>query len=431
MKTILRNCRDGATGKRVDIAWEEGTITEIGTLTATQKDAVIEANGTTVLPGLIDPHVHFRQPGGEAKEDWTTGSRAAARGGFTTVLDMPNTTPPLTNPETLAEKRRLAANSIVNYGFHFALTRDNINVLEEMPDVHTIKLFLGRSTGNLFVDPALLADAFIHLPHVLFLIHAESEACLERRAAMAIPMTDPAIHSVLRDRTCALEAMQQVLELLRVHARPVYFCHISTREEVELIRAAKADGLPVFAEVTPHHLFLDERTYAQLGIRAKVNPPLRTLEDSIALLEALNDGTIDTIGTDHAPHLVSEKQLPYTEAPAGLPGLETALPLMLNAVSQGLITLQRVVQAMAERPAEIFGLMRKGIITVGADADFTLVDPGLQKEVVGQELQTKCGWSPWEGSTLAGWPVMTIVNGNVAFDRETFYPHHGKELSYV
>ncbi|MBI3963970.1 MAG: dihydroorotase family protein, partial [Candidatus Kerfeldbacteria bacterium] len=383
---IIRRATHFATGKPVDVAMDNGTITAVGSVHGTGDE--IDAAGLTVMPGFIDPHVHFRTPGDTHKEDWTTGSRAAARGGFTTVLDMPNTKPPLTDPETLHAKRQLARASVVNYGFHFALTRDNIDTLDQMGEVRTVKLFLGQSTGNLLVDDALLDDAFVRLPEALFLIHAESEHCLASRRAAFTGMPAPADHSTLRDRRCAVEAVERVLELVRIHQRPVYFCHVSTAEEVDLVRQAKEEGLPVFAEVTPHHLFLDDSAYAALGMLAKVNPPLRTSHDRTVLLEALEDGIIDTIGTDHAPHLRSEKDQPYDQAPAGFPGLETAAPLLLQAVHDGVLPLTRVVEAMSTRPAEIFGLSRKGRLEEGADADLVLVDVRRSQRVCHEDLAT-------------------------------------------
>lgn len=426
---ILRNATHWRTGEVLDCSMENGRIIALGKETSVA-DEEIDVQGLILFPGFIDPHVHLREPGGSKKETWKTGTRAAARGGFTTIFDMPNTTPPLTDGRRLEEKRALAKDALVNYGFHFALTADNSEELERLR-VRSIKLFLGRSTGNLLVDDVLLQKAFTRLPNALFVIHGEAEECLQRFAAPYAGEENPAIHSVIRNRSCAVEAMERVLELVRAHHRPVYFCHISTKEEVALIRQAKEEGLPVYAEVTPHHLFLDEGAYATLGTRAKVNPPLHTAMDRAALCDAVNDGTIDVIGTDHAPHLLAEKDLPYAEAPAGLPGLETAAALLLHAMHKGAISQETIGRAMSTRPAEIFGLSTKGRLAQGMDADLTLIDPNLTQRVLEKDLETKCRWSPWQGVTLTGWPVMTVVNGTVVYNHGIFHPSQGKEIRYA
>ncbi|MFA6511785.1 MAG: dihydroorotase family protein [Patescibacteria group bacterium] len=425
---IISGATHWKTGMQVDLFIHDGRIVEKQTNNTTEE--TLDARGLIAFPGFIDAHVHLREPGNSEKETWTTGTRAAARGGYTAVFDMPNTNPPLTSKTLLEEKRILSRHSLVNYGLHFALTAENLSELERIKP-RSVKIFLGRSTGNLFVDDALLQKAFERLPGTLFLFHAEAEACLKRFEGQYAGADDPAIHSAIRDRSCALEAIERVLELLRKHPRPVYFCHISTKEEVALIKKAKADGLPVYAEVTPHHVFLDESAYATLGTLAKVNPPLRTAEDRAALLEAINDGTIDVLGTDHAPHLLQEKKLPYPEAPAGMPGLETAAALLFHAAKNDLITHEIIGRIMSARPAEILGLRQKGDISVGKDADITLVDPSLSQRVCHEDLQTKCRWSPWHGITLTGWPVTTIVAGVIVFHKGTFYPHQGKELYYA
>lgn len=430
MKVVVRHARQAETGQTVDIALDGRRIAAVGRVTQSG-DKEIDATGLTVFPGLIDPHVHFREPGDSRKEGWTSGSRAAAAGGFTTVLDMPNTNPPLTDAVRLEEKRRFAQQSCVDYGFHFALTRENVDLLANIPEARSVKIFLGQSTGNLLVDDRLLERAFQVLPRPLFVIHAESEACLQRLSGQLGTGRTVADHGKLRDRACALEAVTRVLLLAGDFNHPVYLCHVSTVQEVAAIRTAKAQGIPVFAEVTPHHLFLDESDARGLGMFAKVNPPLRTREDREALLAALRDGTIDVVGTDHAPHLRDEKQRPYPEAPAGLPGLETALPLMLTAVAKGELELQTVVRVMTAAPAEIFSLSSKGRLEPGLDADLTLVDLTTPQPVIEDRVQTKCGWSPFAGRTLTGWPVITIVGGEVVFDRGTFYPHQGREVYHA
>lgn len=369
-------------------------------------------DGWLALPALIDPHVHFRTPGAEHKENWESGSRAALAGGITTVFDMPNNQPPIISAADLDAKEKLVREQLAKAGlsprhyFYFGATADNWPEFEKIKDrVIGVKLFMGASTGNLLVDKEedqakIFAEAA--RLNLLVAVHAEDEAEIKKyKTSIAHPTV--ADHSRLRPREVAIKAVRRALALARKYGTRLYLCHITTKEEVAMVREAKAAGQEVYAEVTPHHLFLNEAAYQDLGSKAQVYPPLRTSEDQAALWQAINEGLIDTIGTDHAPHTLAEKALPYPQSPSGVPGLETCLPLLLNACHQGKIFLEKIVELTHHRPREVFGLAENN--------DWVIVDLNLEKEVRAENLKTKCGWSPFAGWKLKGWPVAVILNG--------------------
>jgi dihydroorotase len=397
--TLLKNCKIVQDGKEhvCNILIEDGKIAGIGR-GVERKGRVIDIAGKHVLPGIIDPHVHFREPGLTHKEDFRTGSRAAAAGGVTTFLDMPNTKPPTFTIGLLDEKRRLAGQkSIVNFGFHFGASADgNVGEIRQVSNVPGVKVYMNATTGNLLVeDRQLLEKVFCTANRVA--VHAERE------------MVGKAI--LLREKT----------------GTPLYLCHISMKSEIEEIRQAKKKHPKLYAEVTPHHLFLSEKD--DTSSLTKVLPSLKTRRDQDALWDAISDGTVDTIGTDHAPHTLEEKQ--GDNIPSGFPSIETRLPLLLDAVNKGRLSLTRLTELCCHNPARIFNIRNKGFIRDGYDADLTVVDMELVKEVRNQELFTKCGWTPYNGMTLKGWPVMTIVNGNVVYGNGVIdESHRGKEVEF-
>lgn len=375
----------------------------------------IEGRSLTVLPALIDPHVHFRVPGGEHKEDWRSASRAAIRGGVTTVCEMPNNNPPCTTYERLLEKKKMIdaqlqeADIPLRYHLYFGADKSHLDqialVTRECP---ALKIFMGCSTGGLVIDTdEELAQAFRLAKEagMLVAVHAEDEAILQAAKLRYVGATDFALHSQVRPRQAAIRAVEKAIALCARYNSPLYVLHMSTREELELVRQAKKAGLPVYGEVTTHHLFLSERDYATYGAYVQMNPPLRTQDDQEALWEGIRDGTIDTIGTDHAPHTKEEKALPYGKAPSGIPGVETLLPLMLDAVSRGRLSLQRLLELVRFNSEKIFHFAPQD--------DLVLVDLALEKEVKVDELSSKCGWSPYCGRVLKGWPLYTILKGRV------------------
>lgn len=391
------------------------------------------------LPGLVDPHVHFRTPGTEYKEDFETGAQAALAGGFSCVLDMPNTNPATVSKkeldwkiekvqklrdsysssevgtksrstETIGSSPQGRTISFVNLGFHFGATESNLDEIKKVEsEIASIKVFFGSSTGDLLVNNLEYLERLMRETTKIITVHAEDEEIVQKNTEKYKSREEPEIHSKIRSPEAAASAVKKLIELVRKTNHPVYFCHISTKEEVKLIKEAKSEGLPIFAEATPHHLFLDESAYKKWGNFVKVNPPLRSKNDRKALWGGINDGTIDTIGSDHAPHLPKEKKQKYWQAPSGIPGTETSLPLMLNAMNNGKLTMDKLVELMGINPAKIFGLDLK-------DCE-TTIDLGLVREVKISDLHSKCGWSPYEGMELTGWPVEVKFN-NVVISTE-------------
>ncbi len=375
----------------------------------------LNLNNLLALPALIDPHVHFRVPGGEHKEDWKTGAQAAIHGGVTTVFDMPNNTPAITTAEALRNKKQIIDEQLseveipLHYYFYFGATPDNLEEIKKVKDeIIGIKLFMGSSTGNLLVDKRSNQEQIFKLAAELNLVvavHAEDEIKIKMQKEKFKDNDSIKVHGLIRDRSVAASAVAQAIEMAEFYKTKLYVLHASTKEEVDLIREAKAKGVNVSAETTPHHLFLDSEAYAVLGSKAQMNPPLRTPEDQRALWAGIADGTIDTIGTDHAPHTLEEKARAYPDSPSGVPGIETSLPLLLSAYNKGKLSLEKLVAVMSGNAQKIFELPETN--------DWVIVDLNLEKEVRNEDLKTKCGWSPFAGWKLKGWPVATVLNGKV------------------
>jgi dihydroorotase len=405
---------------RANLLVSGGRIASI-TTSEPSADETIDAGGLLILPGIIDPHVHFRQPGMDS-EDWSSGSRAAAAGGVTTVLDMPNTKPPATTAALLAEKEAMVSfqSPCVNYGFHFGATETNaaelgsvgLSMAEgERRKAASAKVFMGSSTGTLLVQSE---DALARIlgGARLVTVHAEDEPVIRECAQLGT-------HEERRPKRAAISAISK---LLRHAARgKVYACHLTSWEEAALAE-------PFWKEATPHHLFLTSSMMAEIGDYARVNPPLRGEEDRQSLWRAVAEGRIDTIGSDHAPHLRASKE--SSSPPSGMPGVGTSLPLMLDAANRGMITLENVVAMMSHNPARIFGLRGKGSLVAGADADITVINMAEERRVRSEDLHYKCGWTPYEGMALKGWPVITIVGGQLAYRDGVHYPARGSRVTY-
>ncbi len=416
---LIRNARiarpDGSTFDG-DALCEAGRIARVDSSITVKTDEAIDANGLLLLPGVIDPQVHFREPGKEYKEDLASGARAAIKGGVTSFLEMPNTDPPTTTQAALDDKlKRAAAKSVANYGFFIGATTDNLDELNRATPTCGIKIFMGASTGSLLVDKPEDLERIFASGTRLIAVHAEDEARIRTRKAQFAGRTDYAVHSEIRDAECALDATKLALALSKKYRRRLHILHLSTQEEAELLRRDKPAW--VTAEVIPNHLFLNIADYATHGARVQMNPPIRTKEDNAVLWQALRDGAIDFIATDHAPHTLEEKARPYPESPAGMPGVETSLPLLLTEMAAGRCTLTEVQRWMCWGPAAAYGIPNKGKIIEGWDADLTLVDMNARRPVRDEEMFTKVRWSPFRGRELTGWPVYTIVNGRVVFER--------------
>jgi dihydroorotase len=376
----------------------------------------IDATGLTLLPGVIDPQVHFREPGLEYKEDLFTASCACAKGGVTSFLEMPNTRPLTTDQATLDDKlRRAAEKSLVNYGFFIGATADNLADLLTVTPTCGIKIFMGSMHGALLIDQEALLETIFAQGSRLIAVHAEDQArILERRQQFA-DRTDPAVHSQIQDNQAALLATQLALKLSKRYQRRLHILHLSTAEEAELLRQEKPAW--VTAEVTPQHLVMNTSAYETIGTLAQMNPPIRSAHDNEVLWQALRDGVIDFIATDHAPHTLEEKAKSYPNSPSGMPGVETSLAVMLTQAMQGRCTVPQVSHWMSTAVAAAYGIPNKGAIAPGYDADLVLVDLDNYRPLKREELQTKCGWSPFEDWSLTGWAVTTIVGGQVVYDR--------------
>lgn len=398
----IRNAQS-PEGRTIDLALES-----VGNET-------IDAEGLTLIPALIDPHVHFRTPGLEHKETWKTASRAAISGGITTVFDMPNTVPPTITQERLEEKKQRidaqlkSAGIPLHYGLYLGADKSHFDQIARCKEKCVgLKVFMGSSTGDLVMDDdSSLHSAFsLCAQHdMLLAVHAEDEALIQERKALFPHADHPRFHSQVRNDEVAFRATHKAIELARLYKTRLYLLHIGTKREVELIKRAKEEGLSVFAETTPHHLFLTQDAYETLGTKVQMNPPLRTEADRLTLWEGIRNGAIDTIGSDHAPHTLEEKALPYGKAPSGIPGVETTLPLLLNAASQGHITVSQIIRLMRTRVQEIFRLP--------PNDDWVLVDLNQTQTIDEKRLKTKCGWSPYAGLSLKGWPVKTILKGKI------------------
>lgn len=400
-----------------DVLTQGGKIVEVAsTIANTTPFSEIDAQGLTLLPGVIDPQVHFREPGLEHKEDLFTASCACAKGGVTSFLEMPNTRPLTTSQAALDDKlQRAASKCVVNYGFFIGATADNLPELISARPTPGIKIFMGSMHGDLLVDQeTTLENIFAHGSR-LIAVHAEDQQRIKQRRQEFAGVNDPAVHSQIQDNQAALLATQLALKLSKKYQRRLHILHMSTAEEAELLRVDKPSW--VTAEVTPQHLLLNTDAYQTIGTLAQMNPPLRSPHDNEVLWQALRDGVIDFIATDHAPHTLEEKGQAYPNTPSGMPGVETSLPLMLTSAMAGKCTVAQVVNWMSKAVAVAYGIPNKGEITPGYDADLVLVDLNNYREVKGAEMLSKCGWSSFEGWNLTGWPVTTILGGEIVYDQ--------------
>jgi dihydroorotase len=397
-------------------------------------DQVVDAAGLHLIPGVVDDQVHFREPGLTHKEDLAHATRACAKGGVTSFLEMPNTQPTTTTVERLHEKLALASRScLVNFGFYIGATPGNLQELKAATRTPGIKIFIGSSTGDLLVDDQAALEAIFAETTLPICAHCEDEATVRANQVKYADSTDVATHSLVRDHLAATIATRRAIDLATRHRHQFHVLHVSTADEIPLLKEAPDY---VTSEVCPHHLFFSVDDYPRLGSLIKMNPSIKTGHDCHALWESLLDGTIPVIATDHAPHTWEEKQLPYPQCPSGLPAVENSLALLLNQVALGRCSLSQVVKWMCQAPAKVWHLKGKGKIEIGYDADLVLVDLNLQLTIRNEEQETKSRWSPWDGVTLTGWPVRTWVGGNEVFRREGrevwFAPEPmGKEIEFA
>ncbi len=397
---------------QADIGVRGGRIAAIGTIAPQSAGEVIDAKGLHVLPGVIDSQVHFREPGAEHKETLSDGSRAAVMGGVTAVFEMPNTSPLTTSAEALADKvARGRKGMFCDFAFYVGATRENVDdlgALERLPGSAGIKVFMGSSTGNLLVDDEESLSRVIAAISRRAAFHSEDEARLIERQDIRRE-GDPASHTDWRDPQAALISTQRLVRLAREHGKRVHVLHISTGEEMEFLAKHK-DVASV--EATPQHLTLTvPEAYQALGAKAQMNPPLRDAAHQKILWWGLNQGVVDVLGSDHAPHTLEEKAQSYPASPSGMPGVQTLIPIMLDHVNSRKLSLERFVDLTSHGPQRIFGIACKGRIAAGYDADFTIVDLAAKRTIEDDWIASRCGWTPFAGRSVTGWPKGTIIRG--------------------
>jgi dihydroorotase len=415
-----------------DIGVRAGRIAAIGQLSAAKAAETFDAKGLHVLPGVIDSQVHFREPGLDHKEDLETGSRGAVMGGVTAVFEMPNTKPLTTSAEALADKvRRARHRMFCDFAFYVGGTRENIGdipQLERLEGSAGIKVFMGSSTGNLLVDDAPSLDRIIAKISRRAAFHAEDEDRLKARMGLR-RAGDPSSHPVWRDEVAALIATQRLVALAETHRHRVHVLHISTAEEMAFLAGHRAYAS---VEVTPHHLTLvAPDCYERLGTYAQMNPPVRDARHRDAIWAGIADGTVDVLGSDHAPHTREEKDHAYPASHSGMTGVQTLVPIMLDHVNAGRLSLARFVDLTSHGPQRLFGLANKGRMARGYDADFTIVDLKRTETITNAKVQSRCGWTPYDGKRVTGWPVATIVRGRVVMRDGTInVPAHGEPVRF-
>ena len=441
-KILLANARLVNEGevREVDVLVEGERISKIQPqVTAEAGFEVVDLDGRYLLPGLIDDQVHFREPGLTHKGSLATESRAAIRGGVTSVMEMPNTAPPTTDRQALAEKRsRARGRCFSNYAFYLGATNDNLEEIRRIrhPEACGIKVFMGASTGNMLVDdPATLEGIFADAP-LPVATHCEdtptilaNEARYRARYGDAVPMS---AHPLIRSADACYQSSSLAVELARRHGTRLHVLHLTTARELELFEPGPLAGKRITAEVCVHHLWFDESRYADLGTRIKCNPAIKTRADRDELLEGVRDGRIDVIATDHAPHTLEEKSRPYFEAPAGLPLVQHSLQMLMECHLAGKIPLAGIPQKAAHNPATLFGVADRGFVREGYFADLVVVDVEESEVVTASGLEYKCGWSPLEGQRFSSRIYMTMLNGELVFQdgRVTSRPS-GRHLEFV
>jgi dihydroorotase len=412
--------RDG--NKESDLLIRGGKVAAIGKDLEVPSDCPrLDASGHWVFPGLIDPQVHFREPGLEHKEDLASGSLACVAGGVTAFCEMPNTTPPTTDPAALQDKfERAAGRASADHAFFLGGTTENAETLgewENLPGCAGIKVFMGSSTGNLLIEDDPTLERLLRSGKRRVTVHSEDNPRLSERYAGITPGTSVSDHPNVRDVECALKATRRLLNLVEATGRPVHLLHVSTGDEMQMVLERDLGDL-VTVEATPNHLFLAApECYELHGTWAQMNPPVRDVRHQEILRRALVEGPVTCIGSDHAPHTPEEKAKPYPHSPSGIAGTQTILPLLLTAVRDGWLSLQDIVRLSVDGPRHVYGIENKGAMDVGCDGDVTLVDPSVTENLPPAWLRSRAGRSPFEGIPLAGWPVTTVLRGQIVYNQ--------------
>ncbi len=414
-----------------DIGITDGKIAEIGDLSRASAGETIDVTGLHILPGVIDTQVHFREPGARHKEDLETGARAAVLGGVTAVFEMPNTSPLTIDAAALADKvARAKGRMHCDFAFWVGGTQDNardIPDLERLPGAAGIKVFMGSSTGSLLVADDAGVAAILGQTRRRAAFHSEDEYRLEERKDLRVA-NDASSHPVWRDETVALRSTERLLRIAREKRALIHVLHVSCGEEMDFLAAHK-DIASV--EVTPHHLTLSADDYARLGTKLQMNPPVRDKSHRERLWFALAQGIADILGSDHAPHTLEEKAKPYPQSPSGMTGVQTLVPIMLDHVNKGRLSLLRFIDMTSAGPARLFGIAGKGRIAAGYDADFTIVDLKRRETIENRRIASRCGWTPYDGVEVVGWPVGTFVRGRkVMWEGELVTPAQGQAVRF-
>jgi dihydroorotase len=414
-----------------DIAVRDGRIAALGSVGVDAAD-VIDCTGLHILPGVIDTQVHFREPGLTHKEDLESGSLSAVMGGVTGVFEMPNTNPLTTSRDAFEAKIAAGTNRMhCDFAFYIGGTHENVGQLaelEKLPGCAGIKIFMGSSTGSLLVADDDGVEAILRAISRRAAFHSEDEFMLEARKHLRVP-GDPSSHPVWRSPEVALNCTQRLVALAHKTGKRIHVLHVSTGEEIAFL----ADHKDVASvEVTPHHLTLDETAYARLGTYAQMNPPVRDAKHREAIWGGVSNGVADILGSDHAPHTREEKDHPYPDSHSGMTGVQTLVPTMLDHVNAGKLSLQRFVDMTSAGPNRLFGIANKGRIAVGYDADLTIVDMKRRETITNDWVQSRAGWTPYDGVAVTGWPVGTVVRGHrVMWQGELVTPAVGRPMRFL
>jgi dihydroorotase len=416
----------------MDIGVSGERIAAIGGLGTATADDVVDCRGLHILPGVIDTQVHFREPGFEHKEDLASGSLSAVMGGVTGVFEMPNTLPLTTSRAAFEDKiARASGRMHCDFAFYVGGTHSNVAdlpLLERLPGCAGIKVFMGSSTGSLLVADDAGIEAVLRAVSRRASFHAEDEYRLAERRNLCVS-GDPSTHPAWRDAETALRATRRLVTLARRTGKRIHVLHVSTGEEMAFLGEHK-DVASV--EVTPHHLTLDETAYRRLGTFAQMNPPIRDAAHRAALWTGVGSGIADVLGSDHAPHTRDEKLMAYPQSPSGMTGVQTLVPVMLDHVNAGRLSLERFVDMTSHGPHRLFGIARKGRIAVGYDADLTVVDLGRRETISARWIRSKAAWTPYDGVTVTGWPVGTVVRGRrVMWQDELLAPAAGRPMEFL
>ena len=430
---IIKNgtCFIGGNLEKIDIGISKGKISHIGNLKEEKSKNIIDVSDKIVLPGLMDTQVHFREPGSVDAEDLHSGSRAAIVGGITSVFEMPNTNPPTTNFEEFEKKINLGKRMYCNHAFYFGATAENYQYLEKLKDLDGccgIKLFAGSSTGNLLVDKEEdIEKVFKHASKVVA-VHSEDEEILKLRKKL-IEKGNVKTHPVWRNEEVAISSTRKIVKIAKRLNKKAHILHVTTKEEVDFLSQNKGN---ITFEITPQHLTMyAPDCYDKLGSYAQMNPPIRDKTHYDRLWYAVRNNYNDTIGSDHAPHLKINKQKSYPESPSGMPGVQTILPVMLNHMNDGKIKLNQIIKFLCENPVKIFGIKNKGYIKKDFDADFTIIDLNKVIEIKNENIESKCGWSPFSGHKFKGAPINTIIAGEIKMkDGKIIGEPTGRPLSF-